>query len=88
METTLHQILHTLHLKVSRNSRRSLLFKEAGLRSYADRHVAARVQVAPLDGDPGSARDGPLRRLDASEVRSLDKRWGGDKDTFYFENHY
>ena len=58
----------------------SLLFEVARLWSNADRHITACVQVAPLDGDPGAAGDGPLRRLDPGEVWSLDKR--GDKHKF------
>lgn len=54
--------------------KRVLLLKVAGLQSNAYRHVAACVQIASLDGHPGAAGNGPLRRLDTSEVRSLDKR--------------
>lgn len=60
----------------------SSLFEVAGLRPYADRHVAACVEVAPLNSYPGAARNGPLRRLDPGEVRSLGER--GNKNNFIF----
>lgn len=47
--------------------------------SYVDRDIAACVEVASLNGDPGTARKGPLRWLDTGEVWSLQKR--GNKHT-------
>lgn len=52
----------------------SLLFEVAGLRSDADRHVAACVEVAALDGDPRAPRNGPLRWLDTGEEWSLEEK--------------
>lgn len=52
----------------------SSLFEVAGLLSDSDGHVAASIEIAPLNGDPGTPRNGPLRWLDTGEVRSLERR--------------
>lgn len=46
----------------------------AGLWSDADRNIAARVEIASLNGDPSAARNGSLGWLDPSEVWSLDEK--------------
>lgn len=51
----------------------ALLFKVARLLCNFDRHIAACVEIAPLNGDPGAPRNGSLRWLDAGEIRGLDK---------------
>lgn len=40
----------------------------------ADRHIAACVEIATLNGDPGAPRNGPLRRMDMGEVGSLEMK--------------
>lgn len=40
----------------------------------ADRHIAACIEIAALNGDPGAPRNGPLRWMDMSEVGSLEMK--------------
>lgn len=51
-----------------------LPFKVAGVKADLDEDGAARVQVAPLDGDPGPSRQGPRGRLHPREVRRLERQ--------------
>lgn len=50
-----------------------LPFEVAGVKADLDEDGAARVQVAPLDGDPGAPRQGPRGRLHPREVRRLER---------------
>ena len=53
-------------------------FKATGVQSYLDGHGAAGVEVAALDGDPGTSRHRPVGRLDAGEVRRLRRDTRGE----------